>query len=181
MTSSVRYLETVACDLPSLAAHSRWPSRTPWRLGLLQAGQVLAVHVLSDLLEGRLELVEVADLGFDRHLAGGLGRAPAALAEDELIGAVLAGPDEDRLCDAAGLDGLGQPLHVTEFVAILGGRDDLVDRDEPNNRLLDSGRLLRACAHCAVLSRAQCPGRGGRPASPVWLLCPGTGHSRIIT
>ncbi len=67
---------------------------------LFERAQVLAVEVLDERLLDGAELVGVADEGGDGREPGSLGRPPAALPRDQLVGAVAAGSNEHRLDDA---------------------------------------------------------------------------------
>ena len=75
---------------------------------LVERREVLALEVLDDRDLERGVVVDLLDEGRDRLEAGGLRRAPAALAGDELELAVVERPDEDGLEDAVLADGRGK-------------------------------------------------------------------------
>ena len=125
---------------------------------LLDRVEVLADHVLDQRHLQPLGLLGVAD--HRRHLlqAGLLRGAPAALAGDQLVAAVVQGADEERLDDAAALDRggkAGQRVRVE-----LGARLVRVRLDQPDRQLAQiadvaAGRALgqdrrQPAAHAAL-------------------------------
>src|SRR5438093_563693 len=99
--------------------------------GLVERGEVFALQVLDerDLERGRV--IEALDDGRDRLFACELGRAPAALARDDLV-PVTGRTNEDRLQDAVLADRSGE-LRERVFVPGHAGLarvgDDLLERD----------------------------------------------------
>ena len=93
------------------------------------------IEVLADDVLDQRHLQPLGPLGLAddrRHLleAGLLGRAPAALAGDQLVAAVGEGADEQRLDDAAGLDRRRQAaerLGVEALARLVRVRLDQVD------------------------------------------------------
>ena len=112
--------------------------------GLFQGGQVLPLDVLDQRDFQRFPVRELAD--DDRHLMqpGKLGRAPAALAGDDLVdlGVVRMLPDQQRLKDAALAHGIHEALD--RFLVEPAPRLELARRHELDRHLAGLLALVRS-------------------------------------
>ncbi len=96
---------------------------------------VLALEVLDDRDLERGVVVDLLDQRRDRQQAGDLGRAPAALAGDQLVAVRSDWADEDRLEDAVLADRGGElveRLLVEGEPGLRGVRLDVIDRNDPD-------------------------------------------------
>jgi len=118
-------------------------------LRLLDRVQILALDILDQRHLERLVVAELADDGRDFVQPRPLRRPPAPLASDDLE-AVAVRADDDRLDDAARLDGLGefdQRLFLENPAGLARMRLDAGDRNQlngapPSFRAASDGRFL---------------------------------------
>jgi hypothetical protein len=80
-------------------------------MGDLDGVEILALYVLDKRDFEQVLIGDVLDHGRDVGQAGEFRGAPAAFAGDKLI-AVTEGPDDERLDDAVGQDGIGEFLEA---------------------------------------------------------------------
>jgi hypothetical protein len=100
--------------------------------GFLDRGKIVASDVLHQREDERLAVVAVSHERGDRREACSAGRAPAALAGDELVATALGRPDDDRLHDSLSADGVREaadPVRVDVLPGLPRVRADRAERD----------------------------------------------------
>src|SRR5205823_8718458 len=107
---------------------------------LLDGRELLASDVLDDAEQERVAVVGLPNERRNRWRAGLLGRAPAALAGDQLEAAGRPGPDEHRLDDPLRLDRIGESRRRLRIEAAPRLARIRVDRLDGEVRELGLGR-----------------------------------------